>query len=120
MSEVTIYDRNGEPTAYIDNDGETIVLWDGRSVAYFAGDDIYAWDGAHLGTFRDGILYDASGMRVGFLPGRCPSAQRLATIKMIKQIRMVKGVRQIAPIAPVKSIAPSNIPLNQFLTGERR
>jgi hypothetical protein len=72
--ERTLYDRNGEPVAYIADDyQETIYLWDGQPVAYLYDDKhVYGINGRHLGWFLNDIVYDDRGARAGFTTLTCP------------------------------------------------
>jgi len=72
--ETTIYDKNGQPVAYVADDYcGTIYLWDGEPVAYIHEDvHVYGFNGRHLGWFKDDVLYGPDGRRVGFTPSTCP------------------------------------------------
>lgn len=74
--EKTLYDKKGEPVAYIALDyQEAVFLWDGQPVAYvYQEDHLYGINGQHLGWFIDDILYDQEGARVGFTTSTCPVA----------------------------------------------
>lgn len=72
--EIILYNKNGEPVAYIADDGETIYLWNGHAVAYLYKDKVYGWNGKHLGWFVDGIIYDLRGLIVCFIRSKCPVA----------------------------------------------
>ena len=72
--ERTLFNRNGEPVAYICDDyHETIYLWDGSPVAYlFNEEHIFGINGRHLGRFINDIIYNDNGERVGFTSNNCP------------------------------------------------
>ena len=72
--ETTIYDKNGEPMAYLADDySGTIYLWGGEPVAYVYEDvHVYGLNGRHLAWFRDDVLYSPDGKRVGFTSRTCP------------------------------------------------
>lgn len=74
--EKILYDKRGEPVAYVAMDyHETIFLWDGQAVAYlYEEDHVYGVNGRHLGWFIGDILYDQEGARVGFSSSTCPAA----------------------------------------------
>jgi hypothetical protein len=73
--EKTLYDKKGEPVAYIAMDyHEAIFLWEGQAVAYLhEGNHVYGINGRHLGWFIDDILYDQEGARIGFTSSTCPA-----------------------------------------------
>ena len=66
MNEITLFDPNGNPCAYIDTNDMTIFLWSGEPVAYLQNENIYGFNGNHLGWFEDGILWDHNGTKVGY------------------------------------------------------
>ena len=72
--ERTLFNRNGEPVAYICDDyHETIYLWDGSPVAYlFNEEHIFGINGRHLGRFINDIIYNDNGERIGFTSNNCP------------------------------------------------
>jgi len=57
----TLYDKQGAPPAYIDDDGETIYLWHGAAVAWISDDSVYSFPGRFLGWFQDGWFWDQFG-----------------------------------------------------------
>jgi len=74
MIESTIFNKNGDPVAYITADFRpTIFLWSGTPVAYlYEKDYIYGINGQHLGWFRHDILFNNDGERIGFTFSTCP------------------------------------------------
>ena len=76
MSDKTLFDKNGDPIAYITDDyNSTIYLWDGSPVAYIYEEElIYGINGRHLGWWIDQILYNVDGDRIAFTSGTCPVA----------------------------------------------
>ncbi len=76
MNSKTLFDKNGNPVAYIADDyNTTIYLWDGSPVAYiYEGVHVYGINGRHLGWWLDEILYNVDGHRIGFASGTCPVA----------------------------------------------
>ncbi len=97
--EKTLYDKKGEPVAYIAMDyHEAIFLWDGQAVAYlYEEDHVYGINGRHLGWFIDDILYDQEGARIGFTSSTCP-----ATVGK----RGSKGKRSVLPELKPRWAAP--------------
>ena len=76
MADKTLFDKNGNPIAYIADDyNKTVYLWDGAPVAYiYEGEHVYGINGRHLGWWLDEILYDVEGARIAFTSGTCPVA----------------------------------------------
>lgn len=74
MIEKKIYDKNGQPVAYV-TPGYTpyIYLWDGLPAAYiYNSDHIYGTNGRHLGWFVQDIIYTNDGDQIGFTFETCP------------------------------------------------
>jgi hypothetical protein len=76
MDDKTLFDKSGNPVAYIADDyNTTIYLWNGSPVAYiYEGEYVYGINGRHLGWWLDEILYNADGDRIAFTSGTCPVA----------------------------------------------
>ena len=86
--EIDLYDKNGEPVAYIADDAEqSIYMWDGHAVCYIYEAKIYGWKGQHIGWYVDEIIYDLNGERVGFTKRTCPTLTSIPPIKYIKYIK---------------------------------
>ena len=87
MSDKTLFDKNGDPIAYIADDyNTTIYLWDGSPVAYIYEEEyIYGINGRHLGWWIDQILYTVDGDRIAFTSGTCPVAIGKESPKNMKQ-----------------------------------
>lgn len=68
MDNITLYDNEGDPIAYIDNEQgyETIYLFNGRPVAWIFEDCIYTYSGQHLGWIKDGWILNHNGEIVFF------------------------------------------------------
>lgn len=116
MAEITLFDSNGTPAAYIADDGEgTIYLWSGEAVAYLKQEHVYGFNGKHLGWFESGVLRDAKGHAVGFVKSTCPKITKIEPVKKIKKIKKIKSVAKIAPIRPINKSASSSVPLLVFL-----
>src|SRR5437870_4356594 len=62
----TFYDSSGHAVAYIDDDGESIYLWNGQPVAWVDGDSIYSYSGHYLGWLQNGWVWDLTGRAVFF------------------------------------------------------
>lgn len=113
--EVPLFNKNGKPVAYIEEDGETIFLWDGRPSAYFYKDKIYGWNGKQLGWFANGTIFDIYGFRAGFIRSKSPIATHIEPIKPVKQMRQVKNVRQVPLVKPVLCYGYSQKSLEELL-----
>lgn len=89
--EITLFNSNGEPIAYIDADNAdlTIYLWNGTPVAYLdpTGDafNIYGFNGKHLGWYQDGIVRDHEGYEAGFKKGATSISTKYEPYKSYKQ-----------------------------------
>ncbi|MFH0844995.1 MAG: 4-fold beta flower protein [Pseudomonadota bacterium] len=109
--ETTLFDKKGEAAGYIAADyNTTIYLWDGSPVAYLHNEQhLYGINGRHLGWLIDGIIYDHSGARVGFLFNTCP----VSTFK-----EPVKGKRRLPDQIRPKWAAPPLTKLTYSLSGQ--
>ncbi len=117
MEEITLFDHDGNPVAYIVPDDEnTIYLWSGEPVAYLDGEDVYGFNGRHLGWFEEGIIWDHEGNRVGFIEGTLPVFAKLEPFKAFKQFKPFKAFKEFAPFKPFKSTRVSKSPLSVFLS----
>jgi len=76
MDDKTLFDKDGDPVAYIADDyNKTVYLWDGTPVAYiYEEEHVYGINGRHLGWWLDEILYNIEGDRIAFTSGTCPVA----------------------------------------------
>ena len=99
--EITLFNKNGKPVAYLADDGETIYLWDGRPAAFVAGDKVYDWNGRQMGWFTNGTIFDIYGMRTGFIRSKSPIATEMEPLKPKKHLRPVRGKGQTQVIKPI-------------------
>ena len=119
--EISLFDSNGRPTAYIDVENEmTIYLWNGHPVAYLVpsndGFSIYGFNGNHLGWLDDGIVRDHKGLGVGFVKGAVSNVQtKLEPLKKLKKLTPLKSLRKLEPLRPLDKPKFSDIPLKIFL-----
>lgn len=114
--ETTLYDKAGQPTAYIAVDKETIYLWSGKAAAYIDGDKVYGFNGRHLGWTKNGVFYTQSGHRVGFRSDKCPAARHTSPVKCIKQEKRARALRQVARIHPILQPSCAEESFQEFLT----
>lgn len=118
--EVTIFDKNGVPTAYIADDMEhSIYTWDGYAVCYLYGQMIYGWRGKHIGWFVGEIMYDMQGYRIGFTRNTCPRMTRLEPLKKLKKMKYLKSLRRLPKLRPFFKYQNSEQPLLDFLCQDR-
>ena len=115
--ERTLFNKNGEPVAYITDDyHETIYLWDGSPVAYLHEDQhIYGINGRHLGWFIDEILFNGVGKRIGFTARSCPGSIVKEPIKPEKFPRDEIQSRWKTPSLPKLGFDFADQDLKEFL-----
>lgn len=115
--EIGLFDKRGEPVAYISDDyNHTIYLWDGIPVAYlYQSEYVYGNNGRHLGRFIDNILYDEQGFRVGFGAKACPVPIGREPVKPKKVPPYENRPRWKAPPLPKLSYQVSARDLAEFL-----
>ncbi len=115
--QTTLYNKNGEATAYITDDyHNTIYLWDGSPVAYLYDDQhIYGINGRHLGWFTDDILFTDNGERIGFTAGVCPVSIAKGPNKVEKKMRGELQARWEAPPFPKLGFNLAEQDLTQLL-----
>jgi hypothetical protein len=113
--EITLYNKNGQPTAYIATDKETIYLWNGKAAAYIQDDKVWGFNGRQLGWIKNGVIYTHDGAKIGFRADKCPVTRCTSPVKCIKQERREKGLRQVARIHPVLQVGYSEESLAGFL-----
>ena len=87
------WNGDGRPVAYLDDDGESIYLWDGTPCGWLSEDSIYAYSGKFLGWLWDGWIRDTSGDCVFFT-----DQARGGPVRPVRQVRPVRGVRGVRPV----------------------
>ncbi|SHF74094.1 hypothetical protein SAMN05444349_13237 [Bacteroides faecichinchillae] len=105
-AEVTLFDKNIKPIAYINyvDDDLTIYMWDGIPVAYLEESGlIYHFNGQFLGWYMNGVIYDKEGYAVAAKKGVVRGE-----IKMNETYAesVIKGVKHVKPIPHVHSLKP--------------
>jgi mRNA-degrading endonuclease RelE of RelBE toxin-antitoxin system len=120
-SDLTLFDCNGKPTAYISDQKERVIYtFSGMPMAYIdEQENIYGFNGVHLGWFEDDIIWEHSGSRVGFTKDTCPVFRQFEPFKGFKQFKPFKVYTQYAPYKPCRAYDNSSIPLESFLGGGR-
>ena len=56
---IELWDATGRPVAYIDEDGESVYLWNGTPVAFVSDDAVHSYRGRFLGWFDDGWIRES-------------------------------------------------------------
>lgn len=105
-SEVTLFDKNTQPIAYINyvDKDSTVYMWDGTPVAYLVSkEDVYHFNGHFLGWYKNGILYGVDGYAVAAQRG----IARGEIITNNTHIESAKGVKHVKPVPHVHSLKPS-------------
>lgn len=117
MKEITSYDSNGVPIAYLEDD-KFIYLFSGRPAAYLIYDSVYSYTGEHLGRYDAGIIRDNCGSIVLVTEEATDSPihplQQVKPEKLAKRPRPLKGFRQMPPPKPMDRPTWSNISAYQF------
>jgi hypothetical protein len=115
--ETTIYDKNGQPVAYVADDySGTIYLWEGEPVAYIHEDvHVFGFNGRHLGWFKDEVLYGPDGKRVGFTTNSCPISISKSPRKGKRRQGGDVRPRWKAPASPKFALLLSDQSLEDFL-----
>jgi hypothetical protein len=100
-AEVILYDRQGSPSAYIAAGGEsTIYLWTGEPVAYLVEDHVYGFNGHHLGWYQDGVVWDYTGVAVGFTSQTLPVDAKPEPARSARLPSPPRLPREAAPAEP--------------------
>lgn len=118
--QITLFDKEGEPRAYIDYDQEaTIFMWDGTPVAFVEkdGDElcIFGFNGDFLGWYEDGLVYDKKGYMVGAREGALNMFTKMEKMKGFQKLAPLKPITPITPFQPILSHSWSSISLTEFL-----
>jgi 4-fold beta-flower domain-containing protein len=97
----TLYDSRGHATAYVDDDGTSIYLYDGSAVGWIDQVDVYAYSGRYLGWMQDGWFFDRSGNRAFFTDatrgGPVKPARAARPARADRAARRARGARQEKP-----------------------
>ena len=118
--EITLFDQEGRPVAYIDFTEEPVIyLWNGHAVAYLSDQHIYGFSGRHLGWFEDGTVINHQGEKIGFTKRKCPGMTKAEPAKMDKLIQKIKSIKEMAPLRPVNRFSISRDNFVSFLNSGR-
>lgn len=126
--EITLFDSDGEPKAYIDADDKEIpiYLWNGEPVAYlepvsrYDYYNVYGFNGKHLGWFEGGLVIDHEGYVVGFIEGAVNKYTKYEPYKSYKKYLPYKSYTQYEPYKPNTKSYFSSTPLVLFLSAGKK
>ncbi len=117
--EITFYDRDGVPIAYLADD-ETIYLFRGQPVGYLLQNSVYSFLGRHLGWYDHGWICDHAGYCLLFTEaaqgGPARPVKRPKPNKLIKIFRPVKSAREAKPAKLSRSPSWSKLSWSQFFS----
>ena len=117
---IEFWDRHGQPVAYVDDDGESVYLWNGTPCGWISDSGVYAYSGRFLGSFDDGWVRDLRGSCVFFaddsVGGPVRPVRQVRPVRGVRGVRPVRGVRQVKPVRPVSSLGWSPLSGDQFFT----
>lgn len=112
---ISLFDKNGEPIAYIFKEKD-IYLFNGKPVAYIdKKKNVYGFNGNHLGWFEDDILWDHKGARAGFTKSSYPGIVKYEPLKGFKQFKPFRSYAEYAPFKPYKLTVYSSVSLKDLL-----
>jgi hypothetical protein len=110
---LTLYNGQGRAVAYIDDDGESIYLYNGSSVAWLSDDSVYGNGGRYLGWIENGWVYDGSGKVAFFMDdaqgGPARPARQARPARGARAARPAKGAREARPARPARSLSWSDL-----------
>ncbi len=112
---MTLFDKEGNATAYFDDDNETIFLWNGTPVAYLDINHIYGFNGKHLGWFEGGIVWNHQGERCGFNKRNLSVYAKFEPFKAFKKFKPFKSFKEFAPFKPSKKSKTTDVSFASFL-----
>jgi hypothetical protein len=114
--ETTLFDRTGQPVAYVADDaGRTVYLWSGQAVAYLDHDVLVGWNGRQLGIYMRGRVYDVTGRLVGSIADECTYVPLPEPAKPEKLPKRMKHPRDSRLSSPKLSLAWSATELQDLL-----
>ena len=114
----TFYNSKGEAIAYVDRDGKSIYLFNGKPVAWLSKNRVYGYNGRYLGWYQMGWVYDRAGKPALFTSeasgGPVRPARRARPARGARRARPARGARQAAPARPARSTAWSSLSGSYF------
>lgn len=116
----TFYNSSGQALAYIDDERQSIYLYNGTPVGWIADDSVYAYSGRYLGWIENGWFYDRSGKPAFFTDnssgGPARPALMLRPLRGVRGVRPVKGVREVRPARPARSLSWSQLSNDHYFS----
>ncbi|MFZ4263238.1 4-fold beta flower protein [Sphingobacterium sp. HJSM2_6] len=118
--QLSLYNKNGEPTAYIDFDRDgTLFNWNGTPMAFLKTDgednQVIGFNGRFLGWYEEGVLYDKQGRVIGQSKEHYFGVTRIEPIKSIQQIIPIKPIVIHIEFKPIFFNIWSSTSLGEFL-----
>lgn len=117
--EVSLFNSEGEATAYIDSKDFTIYLWNGKPVVYLLKEggvfNIYGFNGKHIGWYENGIIRGHKGYVVGYTKGSISNSTKHVPYKPYKKYKPYKSYKEHAPYKPYNKNQFSDEALGSFL-----
>ncbi len=105
----TLYNAEGRAVAYVDDDGESIYLYDGTPAGFLHEGGVYAYSGRFLGWFEQGWVRDVHGHAAFFTEkasgGPVRPVRQVRPVRGVRQVRPVRGVHELKPVKPVSSLS---------------
>ncbi|WP_369123379.1 4-fold beta flower protein [Marinobacter salarius] len=115
---VTLYSSSGQAVAYVDHDGQSIYLYDGRPVAWLSDESVFAYSGRYLGWVDNGWFYDRNGRPAFFTEdstgGPARPARSARPARGARGARPARGAREARPAKPARSLSWSELSGNAF------
>ena len=114
----TLYTSKGEAIAYIDDDEQSIYLFNGKPVAWLSNERVYTYKGMYLGWYQAGWIYDRFGnpalFTTGATGGPARPVRRVRPVRSVRIARPPRGAREVAPPRPTRSMSWSTLSGVQF------
>ncbi len=115
--ELTLYDKNGKPVAYLTEKME-IYAFSGEILAFIDDDSVYSFSGSHLGWFIDYWIIDHDGYYFLYTEkstgGPYKPYRHYTPYKSFKKYRPHVGYKQHKPYKKSRKIAWSSLSLSNF------
>lgn len=110
---LTLYSSSGQAVAYLDDDGQSIYLYDGTPVGWLSDESVYAYSGRYLGWVDNGWFYDRNGRPAFFTDyssgGPARPARSARAARGARGARPARGAREARPARPARSLSWSQV-----------
>lgn len=101
----TFFDKDGNPSWYIDKDKASVFSLEGHPIGYLYQDTLFSHKGEHIGFFKDGWIIDLEGRYLLFtevsVNGPIKPQPRILTLRSIQSQNPIPQVRQFKRALPV-------------------